>query len=159
MKRISLSQGKHALVDDEDYESVSKYKWCAHITRKKYSYATRNVKVNGKYKTISMHRLIMLCPDNMQIDHINHNGLDNRKKNLRICKPRQNCMNRYKHQSSHRKYKGVWLHPNIDKWKAGICVNGKLINLGLFKTEKEAAKAYNRAAKKYFGEFAHLNKV
>ena len=91
-KKIELSKGKCALVDNEDYERLMQYKWCASKTKIGY-YSIRKDYTSGKQKTILMHRIIMDCPKGMIVDHINHNALDNRKENLRICTNSQNLMN------------------------------------------------------------------
>ena len=108
-----------------------------------------------------MHRLIMdPIPDGMQVDHVNHNGLDNRKKNLRICTSQQNTWNAQKpklNRESSSQYKGVSWYKRYNKWVARGTHDGKRITLGYYNCEKEAARAYDAAAKKYFGEYAHLN--
>jgi hypothetical protein len=89
MKRIKLTQGKYALVDDEDFESLNKYKWYFH-----QGYAIRNTKMKfGKRTTIFMHRIITNCPKGKDVDHINMNGLNNQKYNMRVCKRSQNITN------------------------------------------------------------------
>jgi len=149
MKEIKLTQGFVTQVDDEDYEYLNQWKWCTQKDRNNY-YAVRSIKKKLK----KMSRIIINAPDGMQVDHIDHNGLNNQKYNLRICTNSQNCMNRRPYGKS--KYLGVV----IDKGKyirARIKVNGKLINLGTFETEENAAKIRDEASIKYFGEFANLN--
>lgn len=166
MKLIPLTQGKFAQVDDEDYEHLSKYKW--HLMRLgNGNYAARKLWLKDKKKhiTISMHREIMKCEmgDKKIIDHKDRNGLNNQKSNLRFCTHSQNMANRQKKINTLSKYMGI--HFNKDKrrsslqwgWVARIKINKKRIYLGCFKTEIEAAKAYNEAAKKNHREFANLN--
>lgn len=106
-----------------------------------------------------MHRLIMHCPKNKQVDHIDGNGLNNQKCNLRIVTQQQNGWNRGTSGKNRSGYKGVcWLKQNR-KWLAKIVVNYDAKSLGYFNSKKDAARAYNIAAKKYFGEFAKLNKL
>jgi hypothetical protein len=158
MKEIPLTKGFFALVDDEDYESLMKFKWYAREVHRSV-YAERGCKVtNGKREapgTLKMHRIIMNCPDGMQVDHINHNSLDNRKVNLRLCTPRQNQFNKRPIIKYGRRYMGV--DNNGFSWVARIVVNYKKIYLGSHETEEAAAIAYNNAAIKHFGEFANLN--
>ena len=156
MKRIELTHGKHTLVDDEDYEWLNQWNWNLRKLNNGHEYAGRTVNMgNNKYKTILMHRLILGTTKKMKTDHANHNTLDNRKKNLRICSTAQNRMNAKKHKVSESRYKGV--RKSLKKWRAHIKFNGILINLGTFNLEKEAAIAYDIKAKELFGEFAYLN--
>lgn len=153
-KTIELSQNKVAIVDEEDYVSLSKYKW----SYSKDGYAHRNAwdRVVKKSRMLKMHRAIMSPPEGVHIDHINGNRLDNRRQNLRFCTNQQNSRNRIKSKSKYSTYKGVTkVHGKY--WVAQISLNKKSIPLGYFKTEIESAKAYDQAAKKYFGEFANLN--
>jgi len=160
VKKIGLTQGKYALVDDEDFEKLNQYNWHANRCSSKNWYATRMWKErDDKPTTESMHRQIMGAPDNMQVDHINHNGLDNRKCNLRLCTRSQNAYNRKPRPDCSSQYKGVSFHKRYKKWEAYIRVKGKLNHLGSFDDEIDAAQAYNEAAREHFGEFAYLNDV
>lgn len=158
MKEIVLTREKTALVDDEDFEELNKYKWCT------YSgpwgcYAVRALpRSGGKHRIVRMHRSILDAPDGIQVDHINHNTLDNRRENLRLCTNLENSRNRISIRGSSR-YKGVGWHKQRSKWRAYIKVNGKDISLGLFTKEVDAAVVYNNAAIEHFGEFANLNEV
>lgn len=156
-KLIPLTQGKIALVDAKNYEMLSKHKWYANYNQGKW-YAQREIKdAEGKRITLRMHRVIMNCPDDKQIDHINHNGLDDRELNLRICTNAENQHNQKPRKGGSSKYKGVSLRKDTKQWTAHIKNGGGLINLGHYDTEIEAAKAYDDKAKELFGEFACLN--
>ena len=159
-RRIRLAQPRYAIVDPEDYERLSKYEWEARRARNSPFYAARQV-VNTstrKYTVIFMHRQIIEVGDGLFADHINHNSVDNRKANLRPATQTQNNRNRRKFSGqSNSKYKGVYWKKHIKKWVAQIGVNKKVIHLGCFKKEIDAAKAYDKGAKKYHGEFASLN--
>ena len=159
MKSIQLSTknkcknyGKYfAMVDDEDYEYLMQWNWQVHISNRA-QYAKR---LDGN-KVIMMYREILKCNSTtLIVDHINHNGLDNRKENLRTATRSENAKNRK--GSGKSKYLGVSWHWRIKRWFAGCHVNKKRIHLGSYKTEEEAALAYNEAAKIYHGEFANLN--
>jgi hypothetical protein len=154
-----LTQGKYAIVDPEDYAALIKYKW--HVHKAPHTFYAVHSLTNGKKqprKNAQMHNLIIKIPPGMFIDHINHNGLDNRKANIRTATRTQNIWHRKKFKRPSRsQYKGVdWLKTQ-NKWRARIRVNGKRIYLGSFKNEIDAAKAYDVAAKKYHHEFAVLN--
>jgi hypothetical protein len=165
-----LNMGKYvALVDDEDYERVNQITW--HATRHSVNkigntrYAGHTVRVNDhKYYTISMHRFIMgLDHEKVQVDHRDGNGLNNLRENLRICTRNQNQQNKKSARNSSSKYKGVHIQKDIHKGKeyryivARIAKDNKEKCLGHFKTEEDAAIAYDKAAKELFGEFAYLN--
>ena len=155
MKEIILTQGKVALVDDEDFERLSQFKWCA-SREKKHWYATRNVIVpNGKRGKIRMHREIMSAPKDVQVDHRNNAGLDNCKENLRLATNQQNGFNRNDcNKNNSLGIKGVSWNRNVKKFRATISVNGKDIHLGYFNVLGDADSAYRIAEVKYFGEFA-----
>lgn len=152
MKRILLTQGKHAIVDDEDFEWLNQFKWWFG----KPGYAQRTVWKGSK---IYMHRVVMKVNKGINIDHINGDKLDNRKVNLRLCNQSQNMANAIKKNSAYSKYKGVSWNKNRNRWVAQITVNYKHTNLGSFLNEKEAAKKYNEFAIKEFGKFAKLNEL
>ena len=154
MKQISLTQGKVALVDNEDYPELSKHKWCA-VEYHNVWYARRRF-IKGK--NVFMHREILGLKfgDGIKTDHWNHNGLDNQRHNLRICTNAENCRNQRVHKHSSM-FKGVTWWKTRQKWMARIYYNYKQIHLGYFDSEIEAAKVYDRAALKYHGEFAKLN--
>jgi hypothetical protein len=158
-RRIALSQGKFAIIDPDDYERLSKHKWYAAKGGNTF-YVTRG-KWSGKLKkrlNIMMHREIIDVPDGMFIDHINHNGLNNRKANLRIATPADNTRNTRRHKkNTSSKYRGVWYSKDSHKWRVTIDVNRKSKHIGYFHNEIDAAKAYDEAAKKYYREFAILN--
>lgn len=158
MKKIELSQGQFAIVDDCDFEEVSKYKWCADKSRNNGYYAVRAISVSGKSKKIYMHRHILEINDSkIHVDHINENKLDNRRSNIRIASLAENSRNRKKTKGRSSKYKGVTWFKRDSRWAAQINHNGKGIRLGYFENEIDAALAYNVAAKNLFGEFAKLN--
>lgn len=156
-KHIPLTQGKFAIVDDGDFGWLSKRKWCAIFTGRHW-YAVRTVRKNGKWTTNWMHRLILNTPVGMDSDHINHDGLDNRRANLRICTKSQNSYNQRKRQRpASSRFKGVCWHKAARKWLARIGHNRKRIYLGSYDSELEAAQAYDRAALEHFGEYALTN--
>jgi len=158
MKLIPLTQGYSAMVDDADFEWLMQWKWCARIDRKKV-YASRNAKdENMKWRTLPMHRFIMGVTDpKIEVDHKFGNGLDNQRKNLRICTKAQNQMNSGGWSKSVSKYKGVCWSRIGNKWVASIRFKGKSEHLGLFDSEILAAEAYDAKAIELFGSYAFLN--
>lgn len=157
MKSIPISNGKYAKVNDEDFDLVSKYHW--HMDGA--GYARTNVWRDGKKVSAPrMHRLLFPDVDTkLHIDHINGDGLDNRRDNLRISSCSQNLMNRGPQNNNSSGYKGVIYDKSRSKWRAEICVDKKRKYLGRFETAEAAACAYNLAATKYHGEFAFQNKI
>lgn len=156
-KRIALTQGKFTIVDDKDFEWLSQWKWHAEKANTCW-YAARNIS-GQPGKKLRMHRAILNPPPGMEGDHINRDGLDNRRCNLRICTTSQNHMNTRKQRRSSGRYKGVSWAPSKQKWQAEITCRGERHWLGRFDDDCEAARAYNAAALKHFGEFAHLNMI
>lgn len=154
MKKIKLTRGQVALVDDEDFESLNKFKW--HVRASKNTdnyYAVRH----DKLKMISMARQIQKAPKGLVVDHINGVTLDNQRKNLRICTQSQNMMNRCKYKTNNSGFKGVSWGKASKKWRAQINVSGKKIHLGHFKNKEDAYQAYCGACIKYHGEYANRN--
>ena len=158
--RIPLTQGQYAIVDPDDYRRLSKHKWYATGRHGNGHYAVRSVTTkNRKSGRIYMHREVIKAPDNLLVDHINRNKLDNRKANLRPATTAQNTRNQAKRKgrTTSSKYKGVTWRRDVKCWQAAIWVDVKRIHLGIFDSEVRAAKAYDRAARRYHGEFAVLN--
>jgi hypothetical protein len=156
MKEIPLTQGKVALVDDEDYIGLSQYKWYAHNERGHF-YVCRDAGKGKDRQHFKMHRQIMSYPQNLEVDHRDHNGLNNQRSNLRICTHAENMRNQNVRATGLSKYKGVTWDNGIGKWKASIMFNYKNYYLGYYDLEIEAAKMYDKKAKEFFGEFAKTN--
>ena len=159
-RKIPLSQGKFAIVDAEDYDRLNQFKWCAVKYGENY-YANRNGGKLGKFRRtfiVKMHREVLNDPPGMIVDHINHNGLDNRKTNLRIVTREQNLWNSRKNISCRTsKYKGVTFFKRDNRWRAYITYKKKHIFIGSFLEEAAAARAYDEKAKELFGQYAFLN--
>ncbi len=156
MAEIPLTQGKVAVVNDADLALVSGYAWYAKNRGARwYAQASVYTRVNGIRRgyTLYMHRLIL--PTEGPIDHQDGDGLNNRRENLRPCTNSQNKMNQGKYCLAASRYKGVSL--DRGRWKASIRCNGVLRHLGSFRNEEDAARAYNAAALKTFGEWARPN--
>ncbi len=160
MKEIELTHGKTTIVDDKDFSLVADYKWCAQQNRQRHTcYALTHIKKNGKRTSLQMHQLILDIPEDMQADHIDHDGLNNRRCNLRFATNQQNSFNRKSNEHSSSRYKGVCQNKRRRKWMAQIMIDGKNKYLGYFANEEDAARTYNKAAERLFGDFAYLNKI
>lgn len=158
MKEILLSQNQIAKVDDEDYELLKQYSWYA----KKWPRGDYYVIARIKGEKISMHRFLMGNPKDKIVDHWDHDGLNNQRHNLRICTHGQNMQNSKKTNGMFSSnYKGVRIQTKVSGYSCFRSViagaNGEALSLGSFQSEIEAAKAYDKAAKEIFGEFAYLN--
>ncbi|NES03982.1 MAG: hypothetical protein F6K22_14750 [Okeania sp. SIO2F4] len=150
-KEILITRGQVVIVDEQDYEELSKHKWYLID-----GFAARTIKKDDKRTTIYMHRVIMDAPMGVSVYHINHNKLDNQRENLRLVKGSARMHRRpsVKHSS---KYRGVYWCKDKRKWIAEIKVYKKQIRLGRFEVEKDAAIAYDEAARKYYGSLARTN--
>lgn len=157
MKELSLTHGRVALVDDEDYERLSAFVWqhAAKSDPRFTGYAVRYVTENKKTRRVWMHREVLGAPAGLEVDHINGNGLDNRRENLRLATRQQNARNRRPWGAS--RYLGVTWLATEGCWKAQIKTAGRLAYLGRHRSEAVAAAAYDKAAMEHFGEFARLN--
>ncbi len=152
MKKIPLTQGKFAIVDSNIYKYLMRWHWHTHRKGNLF-YACRKT----KKKTIYMHRQILNAKKGESVDHRNHNGLDNRLVNIRLCTHQQNCQNQRKSKNGTSKYKGVSWNKIEKRWRAVVRSEGELVHIGYYNSEIEAAKAYDKRALELFGEFAYCN--
>jgi hypothetical protein len=156
MKTIKLTQDKVTVVDDHNFEWLNQWKWYTKKGKNTW-YANRS---DNQRKTIRMHRVIMedIFPEfKGDIDHIDHNGLNNLESNLRIATNAQNMANQQLSRANTSGYKGVRWYEKIRKWRARIKIQQKYIHLSYFVSKEAAALSYDYAAVTYFGEFACLN--
>lgn len=150
MKTCTATNRIEFLIDDAEYEEVITHTWTEH-NGALYTRIGNNI--------VNLARFLLNCPKGLEVDHIDHNRLNNQKNNLRICTSQQNNMNRCKSLAKSSKYKGVSWKKEKHKWEVYIKLNHKIIHLGRFMNEIDAAKTYNKAAIELFGEFAFLNEV
>lgn len=156
MKEVPLTQGKVALVDDEDYKRVMQFAWRVELrSDHKTYYARRNVIKNGRRTNQFLHRFILDAPDDLDVDHRNNDGFDCQKHNLRYANHSQNQANRKVPVPNKTGFKGV--RQQRKRWVAAITANQVHTHLGTFDRPEMAARAYDNAAKIAFGEFARLN--
>lgn len=161
MKTIPLTRGKVALVDDEDFERLKRFKWQALLMKRKRGqlwYARRMTSMkDGPRRAVYMHREVMNAPNGVLVDHDDFDGLNNQRSNLVLCSAVENCRKRRKTTGTHSRFKGVtW---NGTRWMASIKFGDKSYTLGYSHDEEEAALLFDVAAQVLFGEFAHLNGV
>ncbi len=149
---VHINGGTAVLIDDEDYDKIKESSW---LFSGRYAY--RQVWNKGKGKTEYMHRIIMGNPKNLEIDHINGNGIDNRKSNLRFATHKQNMANQKSCKTATSQFKGVCWVKRDKKWEASIQTDNRTKHLGYYENEADAAKAYDKEAIKLFGSFARLN--
>lgn len=153
--KIDLGKGFFSIIDLDDLSTIGKYKWRSKYNKSNDTFtAVTSFRNNGKVETIIMHRLIMDAPKGMVVNHINHDTLDNRKSNLRLC---NYCDSSATMKLTNKKTKGIYWRKNKGYFEVRLMRKGKIVYLGHRKTELEAGKLYNKGAKKYFGEYAELN--
>lgn len=149
---LPLTNGQYTIVDSADYGSLSKFTWYAHkVGSLVYVYTSPR----KSRKHVHLHRMLMNPPDGMEVDHINHDTLDNRRSNLRICTRSQNNMNHRKRSDNVSGYKGVSYKTSHKKWRAAICVGGKSHHIGYYSTPEEAHAARLEVIQKFHKDFAY----
>jgi hypothetical protein len=161
MRNIPLTEQSSVMVDDEDFEWLNLWKWSLRESNG-FSYATRHVWVNGVRTTLYMHRLILGLSKDIEVDHVDGNGLNNTRSNLRFCSRSLNMANMKKPKThagkpTTSKYKGVSWCQRDKIWIVTIGKDGKYRCLGRFTNEIDAAKKYDLAAQQLFGSFARIN--
>lgn len=156
--RMPLTRGLWAVVDEADYELVKAHKWHACKPKNKnIFYAKTTIKIKGEYKHIKLHRFILNATIGSMVDHIDGNGLNNQRSNLRFCNYSENQRNRSATKKSKTGFKGVFKSQSGQRFVSKLGINGKDIYLGTFDHKEQAAKAYDYMAKKLCGKFARLN--
>jgi len=160
---VELTKGQTCIIDAEDVPRVKTHRWYAYYNpNTKSYYAQTNIRKGGKQTSLKLHRFIMQPQKDQQVDHINHNTLDNRKQNLRLCTHQQNHFNQkptksYNGKACTSKYKGVSWNKLHMKWQVHISINGTLKRLGHFDDEEEAAREYDAMAVRVYGRYALTN--
>lgn len=155
--QIPLNQGYFATIDAADYEKVSQFKW--YVTSGNGSrtrYAICNDFRSGKKRTTQMHRLLMDAPDGVSVDHIDRDGLNNTRSNLRLATLQENLLNKGADRDCESGYRGVFRRAGSGRWVAVMSIHGRRINIGSFDNPEDAARAYNALAREFRGEFAAM---
>jgi hypothetical protein len=154
---VPLTKGQTAVVDESDAPLVQRFKWHAVLSNGRVWYAQTKMWLGGKRRTVMLHRFILSPPPGLDVDHINNDGLDCRRSNLRVCTRRQNLANMRPRSDGTSRFKGVSRLGR--KWAAAISPygDGSMYHIGVFEDEADAAVAYDLAARLHFGEFARLN--
>ena len=153
---VFFNDGSSFLIDAEDLDRISVMSWSKGKRGYPISHLSRKSKT-GK-RAVCLHRVLIQCPPNYDIDHISGDKMDNRKSNLRVCTHQQNMFNQKMRCTNSSGYYGVSFHKGARKWCAYIHIGGKKLHLGLFEDKQGAAEARDRAAELYFGEYARLNR-
>lgn len=156
-KQIPVPSGHAVLVDETDLRALRFYHWRVHKTMSGRIYAATRNRFTGKI--LYMHRFLMKAPAGSDVDHIDGDGLNNQRSNLRLCSRKENVRNSRPQVGRSSRFKGVHLCPDSGRWHARIVVDGKKVHLGRFTREGEAAAAYNKAARIHFGQFARVNSL
>lgn len=157
MKEIPLTQGQVALVDDADYDWLMTMKWHAWRPRRTGIFYARTSFWSPRPGTKCMHQYLVDTPAGMEIDHIDRNGLNNQRHNLRAVPRWVNLTNRGMNRRNSSGFRGVCRSDGCESWRAQLSVQGKSLHLGNFPTPEEAARAYDAAAIEYRGEYTLLN--
>jgi hypothetical protein len=153
---VPLTRGKFAVIDAEDADIILAHKWFADQDGYKW-YAVRTSRQGGTQTRVAMHRVILDTPPGFHTDHIDGDGLNNRRSNLRIATPSQNVVNSGLRTTNRSGFIGVHWNRNSRKWLAGVRVEGKIVHCGGYSDPEEAARARDAAARHAYGEFARLN--
>lgn len=153
-----LSQGKVMLYDEEDFDLLAKYHWYAQKQGTNWYACANTRKVSGERTIVGAHSVLLNPAGGLIVDHINHDGLDNRRENLRVCTKGENLRNKIPTKATSN-YKGVSWHKQSQKWLSRIKLDRKIVHLGMYDLEVHAARAYDIAAKEYHKEFAYLNNI
>jgi hypothetical protein len=154
---VPLTCARFTIISECDEQKVSKQRWQFSPKKQGTGYASGSTTRGGRQSTLFLHRFILDAPPGLEVDHKNRNGLDNRRQNLRLATKKQNAQNRALNRNSVSGVHGVHWSKNERKWKSSINVDGTRVHLGYFKDIDDAVRAYDAAARLYYGEFANLN--